>query len=185
MKIKFLTAALVAATVAGCANTNNTVRVDPTYKEASSSAFLTTNAEAAQNLIRGFDLSSLQNSPLLVATIVDVNDTRVSAPLGRTLSEQYTSTLANAGLNVREIKLRGNLFVQEGAGELLLSRELQNIARSHNAGVVLVGTYSAAAQFTYVSIKLVRTEDSRILSAYDYALPNNRDVRRLLQTPRS
>ena len=50
--------------------------------------------------------------------------------------------------------------------------------------MVLVGTFSPAANFTYVSLKLVRTEDSRILSGYDYALPNDRDVTRLLNAPR-
>lgn len=182
MKIQLL-ATLVAATVmAGCTSTTNTVRVEPSYQEAASNTFLQTNQNAALQLIHGYDTGAFQNSPLLVATIVDVNDTRVSAPLGRTISEQYATALANAGLNVREIKLRGNVFVQEGAGELLLSREVQNLAQSQNAGVVLVGTYSPAARFTYVSLKLVRTEDSRIISAYDYSLPNNRDVRRLLQT---
>ena len=50
--------------------------------------------------------------------------------------------------------------------------------------LVLVGTYSAAANYTYVSLKLVRTEDSRIIRGYDYALPNDRDVQRLLAVPR-
>ena len=50
--------------------------------------------------------------------------------------------------------------------------------------MVLVGTYSPAANYTYVSIKLVRTEDSRIIRGYDYALPNDRDVTRLLANPR-
>ncbi|HOK12824.1 MAG TPA: FlgO family outer membrane protein, partial [Ottowia sp.] len=106
-----------------------------------------------------------------------------SAPLGRTLSEQYASHMAAQGFNVKEVKLRGELFVREGTGELLLSRELRDIARSQNAAVVLVGTYSPASDYTYVSIKLVRTEDSRILRGHDYALPNDRDVQRLLQEP--
>ena len=78
----------------------------------------------------------------------------------------------------------GDVYVKEGAGELLLSREIKDIARSHNASLVLVGTYSAAANFTYVSLKLVRTEDSRIIRGHDYALPNDRDVQRLLAVPR-
>ncbi len=51
----------------------------------------------------------------------------------------------------------------------------------YNANMVLVGTYSVAANFTYVSLKFVRTEDSRIIRAYDYTLPNDKDVTRLLQ----
>ncbi|THU02746.1 hypothetical protein E9531_06480 [Lampropedia puyangensis] len=182
MKIQFLASLAAAVALTGCSYNTNAVRSEPSYQDATANTFLSTNQEAAQKLIAGYGAANFENNPLLVATIVDVNDTRVSAPLGRTLSEQYSSTLANSGLNVREIKLRGNVFVQEGTGELLLSREVQNVAKSQNSAIVLVGTYSAASRFTYVSLKLVRTEDSRIISAYDYALPNNRDIRRLLQT---
>jgi hypothetical protein len=34
-----------------------------------------------------------------------------------------------------------------------------------------------------VSLKFVRTQDSRIIRGYDYALPNDKDVNRLLQPP--
>ena len=129
-------------------------------------------------------MSTLGSGPVLVATVVNVNDMSRSAPLGRTLSEQYASVMAGKGFNVKEIKLRGEVFVKEGAGELLLSREIKDIARNQNASLVLVGTYSAAANFTFVSLKLVRTEDSRIVRGHDYALPNDRDVQRLLQVPR-
>ncbi|GAB3365456.1 MULTISPECIES: FlgO family outer membrane protein [Giesbergeria] len=173
-----------SALLTGCFNGTVPVRVGPTYQEAAVSPFLQSNREAVAKLTEGFDLSSIGQGPVLVATVVNVNDLSRSAPLGRTLSEQYASHMAATGFNVKEIKLRGDVFVREGAGELLLSREIKDIARSHNASMVLVGTYSAAANFTYVSLKLVRTEDSRIIRGHDYALPNDRDVQRLLQVPR-
>ena len=89
------------------------------------------------------------------------------------------------GFNVKELKLRGDVFVREETGELLLSREIKDIAHQHNAGLVLVGTYSAAAQLTYVSLKLVRTDTGQIVRGYDYALPNDADVSRLLQPTKS
>lgn len=178
--------ALAGASVllTGCWNSTVPVRVGPTYEEAAASQFLDSNRDAVTKLTAGFDLGSLGQGPVLVATVVNVNDLSRSAPLGRTLSEQYASHMAATGFNVKEIKLRGDVFVREGAGELLLSREIKDIARSHNASLVLVGTYSAAANFTYISLKLVRTEDSRIIRGHDYALPNDRDVQRLLQVPR-
>lgn len=178
-----LTALAAAALLAGCAN-NAPTRTDPTYQEAANSQFLASSRDAVAKLTAGFDLSAAGNGPVLVATVVNVNDLSRSAPLGRTLSEQYASHMAASGFNVKEIKLRGDVFVREGAGELLLSREIKDIARNHNASLVLVGTYSAAANFTYVSLKLVRTEDSRIIRGHDYALPNDRDVQRLLTVPR-
>ena len=178
-----LTALAAAALLAGCAN-NGPVRTEPTYKEAAESQFVANSRDAVAKLTAGFDVSATGTGPVLVATVVNVNDLSRSAPLGRTLSEQYASHMAATGFNVKEVKLRGELFVREGTGELLLSRELKDIARNHNASMVVVGTYSAAANYTYVSLKLVRTEDSRILRGYDYALPNDRDVLRLLAVPR-
>lgn len=185
MKSAAIFSALAAASLlAGCANNSAPVRNDPTYQEAAASQFLNSSREAVGKLTAGLDLSATGPGPVLVATVVNVNDLSRSAPLGRTLSEQYASHMASAGFDVKEIKLRGEVFVREGAGELLLSREIKDIARSHNASLVLVGTYSAAANFTYVSMKLVRTEDSRIIRGHDYALPNDRDVQRLLAVPR-
>lgn len=184
MKSTAIISVLATAMLAGCTSNNVPVRTEPSYQEAAISQFLQANRDAIAKLAAGFNMDALGGGPVLVATVVNVNDLSRSAPLGRTLSEQYASVMAANGFNVQEIKLRGDVFVKEGAGELLLSREIKDIARTHNASLVLVGTYSAAANFTYISLKLVRTEDGRIVRGHDYALPNDRDVMRLLQVPR-
>ena len=183
--LAILSTLAAAAVLAGCNSApQNVGRAEPTYQDAATAPLLQNSREAVSKLTAGFDLNALGGGPVLVATVVNVNDLSRSAPLGRTLSEQYASQMAALGFNVKEVKLRGDIFVKEGAGELLLSREIKDIARSYNASLVLVGTYSPAANFTYVSLKLVRTEDSRIVRGHDYALPNDRDVQRLLATPR-
>lgn len=160
------------------------LRVEPTYADAARAPLLQSSRDAIGQLVERLDTSITGPGPVLVATVVNVNDMSMSSPLGRTLSEQYASAMAMAGFDVKEIKLRGDIFVKEGAGELLLSRELKDIARNHNASMVVVGTFSPAAHYTYISLKLVRTEDSRIIRAHDYALPNDRDINRLLALPR-
>ena len=151
-----LSVVAAAALLAGCGAPSN-VRNDPTYDEAAASKFVALNKEAINKLVAEFDRGPSGDMPVLVATIVNVNDMRRTAPLGRTLSEQYASNMAAAGFNVKEMKLRANM--------------------------VLVGTYSPAANFTYVSLKFVRPADSRIIRGYDYALPNDKDVTRMLQAP--
>ena len=184
-------AALVSATVlAGCstygepAQPVTTVRNEPTYQAADANNFLASSQDAVNKLTANVSPQSVGTGPVLVATMVNVNNTTSSAPLGRTLSEIYANQMAARGFHVKEVKLRSDLYVREGTGELMLSREMREIARSQNASMVVVGTFSPAANFTYVSMKLVRTEDSRIISGYDYALPNDRDVSRLLAAPR-
>jgi TolB-like protein len=156
------------------------VKPEPTYEQARESKFVASSREAVDKLLNGLDLKQISPMPILVATIVNVNDMRKTAPLGRTLSEQYASQLVNRGLLVKEMKLRGDIFIREETGELMLSREIKEIAKIHSAGLVLVGTYSAAAHTTFISLKLVRTENGQIVSGYDYALPNNSDIKQLL-----
>lgn len=175
---------LALGALAGCATQDANVRQDPTYEQASTSPFLKANSDAINRLLAGLDRRLIGDSPLLVATVVNVNDMGRAAPLGRTLGENYASLLVGQGLNVKEIKIRGDVFVREGTGELMLSREIKDIARTHASSMLLVGTYSPAANFTFVSLKLVRTEDGRIMRGHDYALPNDRDVSKLLQPPR-
>lgn len=184
MKTSLLVSALAATVLSGCMSSAPPARTEPSYQDAASSPFIQSSRDAVAALTGGFDMATLAGGPVLVATVVNVNDLGRSAPLGRTLSEQYATHMAALGFNVKELKLRGEVFVKEGAGELLLSREIKDIARNHNAAMVLVGTYSAAANYTYVSLKLVRTEDGRIVRGHDYALPNDRDVQRLLAVQR-
>lgn len=182
MKTSLVIALAASAALTGCMTPAPvTDRGEATYESIAQDQFMAQNAAAVDALVSGLQATALGDAPILVATVVNINDLRVSAPLGRTLSEQYVSQLVMRGFNVKELKLRGDVFVQEGTGELLLSREIKDIARSHSATMVLVGTYSTAASLTYISLKLVRTEDSRIIRAHDYALPNDRDVKRLLQ----
>ena len=97
---------LAGAVLAGCANNAAPVRVEPTYQEAASSQFIQSSRDAVTKLTTGFDMNALGGGPVLVATVVNVNDLSRAAPLGRTLSEQYATSMAASGFNVKEIKLR-------------------------------------------------------------------------------
>ncbi|MBB6576158.1 TolB-like protein [Comamonas odontotermitis] len=190
MRLTSIAALASASVLAGCstwgvpAQPVSTVRTEPTYQAADANNFLASSQDAINKLTATVAPQAVGTGPVLVATVVNVNNTSTSAPLGRTLSEIYANQMTARGFHVKEVKLRTDLYVREGTGELMLSREMRDIARSQNASMVVVGTYSPAANFTYVSLKLVRTEDSRILAGYDYALPNDRDVTRLVNAPR-
>ena len=64
------------------------------------------NADAVGKLVTGFDVSTLGGGPVLVATVVNVNDMSRAAPLGRTLSEQYASVMSAKGFN--HVRSRNN-----------------------------------------------------------------------------
>ncbi len=74
MKSYALLTVLAGALLAGCASNNAPVRVEPTYQEAASNLFLQSNGDAVSKLVAGFDMSTLGSGPVLVATVVNVND---------------------------------------------------------------------------------------------------------------
>jgi len=149
---------------------------------------------AADYLLKGIkdihNLKPRQNGvysrqPILVASFVNIDNLQQSSTFGRMVAEQIGSRIAQRGYKVIEMKLRtSTVFVQKQTGELLLSRELREISLQHDAYAVVVGTYGASKEIVYVTAKLVRTEDSVILSSYDYRLPVGADTKQMLRKMR-
>ena len=125
----------------------------------------------ADQLISNLNQQINKTDPIIVATFADVNDLEKSSTFGRIIAEQISSRLAQRGYKVTEVKFRQNsVFVEKRKGEFLLSRELRNISKKHNASVVVVGTYGEAYSAMYVSARIISPSDSSIVSSCDFAL---------------
>jgi TolB-like protein len=110
--------------------------------------------------------------PVIVATFVNINNLRESSTFGRLAAENISSRLSQRGYKIIELRLRTNsIFMEEGKGELLLSRDLQSVSKKHNAAAVVVGTYGRANGLTYVSARIVNPSDSLVVSTCDFVLP--------------
>ena len=120
-----------------------------------------------------------RRQPIIVASLVGIDDL-TSSRLGRTIAEQLGTRLSTNGYSVAELKLRESIFIKQGEGELLLSRELKEISRNHQAQAVLVGTYAQAMNNVYVTLKLVGVTDNQVIAAHDLVLPIDAEVRALL-----
>lgn len=175
---------LLALCLSGCIATGAT---RPTYEDAADSRLIAANYAAVDQLLAGLRLPLDTSTPLLVATLVNIDQLNESSRLGRLISEQASARLTRTGHTVIEVKLRGNLFVREGTGELLLSRELKDITTQHHAQAVLVGTYAIANQYVYINLKVVGVHSNTLLSAHDYVLPLDDNIRAMLpaQRPRN
>ncbi len=118
--------------------------------------------------------------PVLVASLVDIDDLRRSSTLGRMVAEQVSGRLAQLGYHVTEMKLRGSVAVKQQAGELALSRELKHLGQQHDAQAVVAGTYAVGSNQVHINLRLLRAADGRVLSAVDYTLPLGQDTRALV-----
>lgn len=155
---------------------------EPATSASVASSPLLASYSAADALLRNLGHFPDLKRPILVATLVNINDMQTSSAFGRMSSEQIGSRLANSGLPVAEIKLRESILVEEGRGELMLSRNAREIARARGAQAVVVGTYATGKDAVYVNVRLVSAMDGRILSSHDYVVPMTRDVTALLNS---
>jgi TolB-like protein len=161
--------------LSGCENMPSSPPPAPKYLTAADSEFIKANYAAADSLVKLSSNALDKTAPIIVATLVNIDSLEQSSTLGRSVSEQVASRLANMGYMVKEVKLRGTLFVKSSTGELLLSRELKDISAFHKAQAVVVGTYSDAREYLYLNLKLVDA-DNNIRSGYDYAIPASSQV---------
>ncbi len=112
------------------------------------------------------------NSTIIIASFVNVNNLEESSTFGRIIAEQISSRLSQAGYKVCEMKLRQkSIFMEKEKGEFLLSRDLHEVVRKHNASAVVVGTYGEGNRSIYVSARIVSTADSTIISSCDFSIP--------------
>ena len=126
--------------------------------------------DAVDNLIEKSQIAIDRTKPILVASIVSVNNLEESSALGRLMTEQISGRIVQLGYTTMEPKLRNSLAVQ-GGGELILSRDVKLLKSSYAAQAVVSGTYAVGADQVHLNLKLIELSEGRILSAVDYVLP--------------
>jgi TolB-like protein len=134
---------------------------------------------AAEQLANQTELN--RDAPVLVASLANVNDIQNSSALGRIIADQVGSRLAQLGFAVSEVKLRSTMAINE-RGEFMLSRDIRALGASQNAQAVVAGTYATGSNAVYISLRLIRLSDSRILGGVDYALPAGPNTQSLIKS---
>lgn len=166
---KAMALVLAALSVSACAS-----------HPATDSKFIAANYAAADALLSQVRARVAPGHPILVATVVDVDDLEHSSTLGRLVSEQVSARFSHAGYNVIEMRLRDSVYFKRSEGELLLSRELSDLARSHDARAVVLGTYGVSSGAVYLNVKVVDPGAGFVLGAHDYMLPLTESVQAML-----
>lgn len=171
-----ITLGLIMLLLTGCSNMGN-ANSTQAQPEPDLSELVHTAAE--QMIANNPELT--RYSPMIAATFVSIDNLTQSSTLGRMSSEIMASALARQGMQVREVKMRDSMFIEESVGELILSRQVQRLSAQHNARSILMGTYAQGEDFVYVSARVVRAGDAMVLGTADFRLPLNNNTRSLLE----
>lgn len=176
-------AAAGALLLAGCASQKRTYAPTATYASVARSELIASSYQAADALLAQAGERLSPTYPLIVATLVNINALEESSPLGRLVSEQLGARFAQQGYRVVELKIRQKLYMKRNEGELMLTREIRDIARQQEAQALVIGTYAEGADRVFLNVKLTQIESNITLAAVDYALPLDMNVRTLLYRP--
>ena len=138
------------------------------------------NHKAALNLMQAAGPEINRSVNMIAASFANIDNLSSSSSFGRVASQQLVSEFTARGYDFVDILLRKNIYVSEGDGEFLLSREIEAIGTDYAADVVLVGTYAVGDRQVFITARLIRTRDGIIVASHDYAIPFRGETRALI-----
>ncbi len=151
---------------------------------AAGSPLTKANFQAADTLHAALAKRINRNSPMLVASLVELNDFDRSSTFGRLVSQQVGSRLGQYGYTVLDVRLGSDLVARRQKGEFMLTRETARMLETRYAAqAVLLGNYVVARNEVFVSLRVLRLDDRSIVAAHEYSLMNSGVVRTLLADP--
>lgn len=166
--------------IAGCANQQGGLS---TGSKVHASAFIQANYLAAESLQRQLR-SDLGRATLLTATLVNIDALGSSSTLGRLVSEQVSARFTQGGFRMVEMKFQNSVYMARDQGELMLTREVHELAKDYDAQAVIVGSYGESKDYVLINLKVVEPRTNHVLAVYDYSLPIDENVRQMLRNRR-
>lgn len=145
----------------------------------SNNDFITSNYKATDALIHQLDNKVNPEQPMIIATIVNIDELNQSSTFGRLVSEQVSARFTQKKYSMIEMKFRNFVYMKQNQGELLLTREIKDVAKTHNAQAVVVGTYALSHNSIFVNLKVIQPNTNVILAVHDYSFPWDKNLNSL------
>jgi TolB-like protein len=181
MRTTFMRVAALVSTLllGGCASQS---QQDPNTTSVAANAFVAANYRAADALALQLRGKLEGDKPLIMATVVNIDALEQTSMLGRLVSEQLSTRMAQGGMKMLEMKLRNSVYLKRGQGELMLTREIGDVAHTHNAQAVVVGSYAETRDAIFINVKVIQPSTNLVLAGHDYVLAKEATVRSMLQS---
>ncbi len=124
----------------------------------------------------------LRSTITIMTTVpVNLNNLQLSNALARQISEEMSRWFVTAGYRVKEIRKGKELRFQEKTGEMLLTRDREELARKTATSIaVLTGTYVITPEQVRYSMRLLHTPSNDVLAMGTATVPITPDVPPLL-----
>lgn len=148
------------------------------FQQQNINNFTAVHERAVDNLVANCGFCMDRSKPIIVTTLANIDDMKKSSTLGRMSSEVVAGRLAQHGFMVKEVKMgESDIFVSEEQGEMILSRDLQQIGQKHEVQGFVVGTYAIGQEYrhydadVFIALRFVNV-DNMIGCSTNYTLRN-------------
>jgi TolB-like protein len=114
--------------------------------------------------------------PIIVSTIVAVNNLESQSAFGKLVSQLVANRLQQRGFKVRDVTFMRALEISRETGEMVLSRDIKKLDGFANTQAVVAGTYAIGGQEIYLNLRLIDAASSTVLSSTDVVIPWNENT---------
>lgn len=120
--------------------------------------------ELVRQLLQNANDGLADDYVLTVNSFVNLNSLYKTSSLGRYLGEQMIGELQAAGIGVIDVRKANSLMIRESYGEYGLSRDMNELRRSHDSQAMVVGTYTYADGQILLNARVLRNSDGMVIS---------------------
>lgn len=173
-----LAVGVIAAVAAGCASGGSEPKANAasvSHPADHKTDLATLVYLAAQTL--GDRAEALDKArPIVVSTIVSVDNLEHSSTFGRLASQLVANRLQQRGYLVKDATYMRALEFKPGTGELVLTREAAKVGTAVNAQAVVAGTYAIGGREIYLNLRLISAANGEMISSADVVVPLNENT---------
>jgi TolB-like protein len=138
----------------------------PSYAQLSKIVGWAGNDLANQMRSQGYGTSRL-----LVTSFTDLQSVDKTNKCGRLVAENLTNRLHMLGLQIVEARLGRSLVMQDGQGEMLLSRNPELAQHDVQSHFVVTGTYAQTQEGFAFNVRIIDPTTRSVLASTTFVLP--------------
>ncbi|MFQ5431190.1 MAG: FlgO family outer membrane protein [Nitrospinota bacterium] len=135
----------------------------------------------AKEIFNNLRTPAVINSPTIITSFVDLNELEKTSVFGRLMAEKLLDELSRKGFQVVEVRRAQDLFIKKSVGEMILTREINELASVTKARTVLAGTYVATSEGVIINARLIDIKSPEILSTVSYEVELTEEIENLIR----
>ena len=124
----------------------------------------------AEQLGQNKNFDNIENTPIAIMSIVDMNDFKKTSPVAKRISENLIHELHVRGYKVVDYKAMSKIEI-DGNGDYVFSRALEDLQNQRTIAYALSGTYTNYKDGMAINVRVIDIKTSIVLSTAQVFVP--------------